>query len=549
MSHPWERSYPEGARWDVPVETGTLTGLLDRSIASYSDRPAMEFRERQITYRELGSFVDRAASALRQLGIQKGDRVALFVPNTPWHPVFFFGVLRAGGWVVHLSPLDPPRVLARKLSDSGARLLVTTNLEPLLPHARRLLDEGAAGQVLVGEDALWGKFAGALPIPDQTGVVSFSKFPAGPPREWPPVSPDDVALLQYTGGTTGVPRAAMLTHANLTAALSIANQWAVMLGRPPRPDDRILGVLPLFHIFALMSVLLRPLANGAEILLRQRFDVETTLRDISEKRATSFAAVPTMWIALANHPTTKTTDFSSLGSTVSGGAPLPAEIAQRFHTLTGLRLGEGWGMTETAPVGTSLVPGGNYKPGAIGVPMPRVELEIVALEDSRRVLPSGEVGEIRVRGPNVFKGYWNRPEETKKAFVDGWFMTGDLGYMDEDGIFYIVDRKKDMIISGGFNVYPRVIEDAIYEHPDVAEAAVIGIPDPYRGQAAKAFIVLKPVAKPITLDSLREFLKDKLGRHELPTALEIREELPHTAVGKLWRKELADQEARNLQEA
>jgi long-chain acyl-CoA synthetase len=334
----------------------------------------------------------------------------------------------------------------------------------------------------------------------------------------------------------------MLSHANLSAACSIYKLW----GDPQRlsapGEDKVICVLPLFHIYALTAVLLRSLLEGNEVLLRVRFDVETTLRDIEVKKATVFAGVPTMWIALANTPGIEARDFSSLRYAASGGASLPVEVAERFLKLTGHRLGGGWGMTETSPAGTSLPRDCAHKPGSCGVPLPGIDMDVVSLADNRQILKPLEVGEIRVKGPNVTKGYFNATQETAAAFVDGWFLTGDIGYMDEDGYFYIVDRKKDMIISGGFNVYPRTIEEAIYEHPAVAEVSVIGVPDGYRGEAAKAFIQLKPGATAFTLEALRAFLADKIGRHELPAHIEFRQTLPKTAVGKLSKKELVEEE-------
>jgi long-chain acyl-CoA synthetase len=260
------------------------------------------------------------------------------------------------------------------------------------------------------------------------------------------------------------------------------------------------------------------------------------------KRATGFPGVPTMWIALAAHPGIETRDFSSLRYCYSGGAPLPVEVAERFQRLTGFRIGGGWGMTETSPAGTNLPHDGPAKPGSMGMPLPGLVMQVVAVDDPHRLLPQGETGELRVKGQNVFQGYWRRPEETAAAFADGFFLTGDIGYMDADGYFFLVDRKKDMIISGGFNVYPQVVEQAIYEHPDVAEAIVIGVVDPYRGEAAKAFVMLRSGAAALTLDALRDFLADKVGRHEMPTQLEIRAALPRTAVGKLSKKELVEEE-------
>src|SRR5918995_3698718 len=354
-------------------------------------------------------------------------------------------------------------------------------------------------------------------------------------------SVEDVALLQYPGGTTGLPKGAMLTHANLTAAVSSYDAWYAGQDRPLL-DDKVLLVLPLFHIYALTTILLRQVKHGNAMLLREKFDAEAILTDIEVKRATSFPGVPTMWIALANHPGIEKRDLSSLRFCGSGGASLPVEVGARFERLTGHKLGGGWGMTETAPAGTNLPLDGPGKPGSMGLPLPGIEMGIVSLDDPRRELGPNQKGEIAIRARNVMKGYWNRPEETAAAFVDGWFLTGDIGHMDEDGYFFLVDRKKDMIISGGFNVYPRVIEEAVYEHPDVEEAIVVGVPDPYRGEAAKAFVKLREGATPLTLEALRAFLADKIGRHEMPAALEIREALPRTAVGKLSKKELVEEE-------
>ena len=532
----WEASYPPGLRWDVPLAVSTLPALLDRAVAAYGPRPAIEFRGRRIPFAELGARVDRVAAGLCALGVMPGDRVGLYLPNTPWHPVAFFAALRAGAAVVHLSPLDPPRALARKMADSGARVLVTTDLPALLPQATALLRDGHADRLLVGEDAAWGPGGPGQGVP--AGALGLSALDTPPPPAWPAAGPHDPAVLQYTGGTTGLPRAAILTHANLTSAVSIYGAWNEGIGRAPRPGDRAMCVLPLFHIYALTAVFLRAIAGGTELLLRPRFDPEQALCDIEHGRCTHFPGVPTMWIALVNHPGVERRDLSSLRVASSGGAALPHEVGERLHALTGLRLGGGWGMTETSPAGTNLLPDRPQRPGEIGVPMPGIEMDVAALDEPSRPLPPGEIGELRIRGPNVTPGYWNRPEETAAAFVDGFFLTGDIGRMDADGSFTIVDRKKDMIISGGFNVYPRAIEDAIHEHPAVQEAAVIGVPDPYRGQAAKAYVVLREGAPPFTLEDLRGFLADKLGRHELPAALELRASLPHTPVGKLAKREL-----------
>jgi long-chain acyl-CoA synthetase len=489
--YPWERSYPPGVRWDAALETTTLGTLMDRA-ARYGERIAIDYRGCEISYGDLSRGADALGAALLARGWAR-DPVALYLPNTPFHPIAFFAAAKAGARIVSLSPLDAERELAMKLRDSGARTLVTTNAGPFPAMAAKLLAGDLVDRVILGDEASFGP-APTTPIAEDGRTFALARLiaeGASLAPLWPAVGVDDVALLQFTGGTTGLPKAAMLTHANLTAAVSIYDEWARGQGMLQPGEERAICVLPLFHIYALTTVLLRHLKQGNLVLLRPRFDVETTLDDIEQKRATQFNGVPTMWIALAAHPGIERRDLSSLRQINSGAAPLPLEVARRLERLTGQRLGGGWGMTETSPAGTS-IPQGADRPGTIGVPLPGIVIEVVALDDPRRVLPPGESGELRIKGPNVTAGYWNRPEETKAAFVDGFLLTGDIGRMDADGYFYLLDRKKEMIISGGFNVYPRVVEDAIYEHPAVQEVVVVGIPDPYRGEAAKAFVKLKP---------------------------------------------------------
>jgi len=541
VTHPGEQFYPEGVHWDDPIARGTLPDLLSKAAAQYGSRPAIEFRDRAIAYVELEVMVEVAAAAYLGAGYGKDTSIALFLGNSPDHPVNFFGALKAGARVVHLSPLDGERALSHKLSDSGARILVTGDSAALLPTALKFLDKGLIDRLIVCEDDHWGAVGNPhAPIPENPAIVTFRTFVADAtqPAQWPPVSSDDVALLQYTGGTTGLPKGAMLSHGNLTSAVSIYDVW----GRNARAErnaiERVICVLPLFHIYALTVILLRCLERGDLISLHQRFDVQAVMRDIELKRATVFPGVPTMWIAIASLPDLESRDLSSLVSCGSGGAPLPVEVARIFERKTNLKLKSGWGMTETCSPGTGHPPQGPEKPGSIGLMLPGVEMDVVALEDSKKLLPPGEVGEIRIRGPNVTRGYWNRPQETAEAFVGDRFLTGDIGYMDSDGYFYLVDRKKDMIISGGFNVYPQMIEQAIYEHPAVQEVLVIGIADDYRGEAAKAFVKLRSDAKRFTLDELKAFLAGKLGKHEIPAALDFVDELPRTPVGKLSRHEL-----------
>ncbi|MET3843111.1 dicarboxylate--CoA ligase PimA [Bradyrhizobium sp. OAE829] len=542
MTHPGEQFYPHGVHWDDPLPRGTLPDLLSAAAAEFGSRPALEFRDRPISYAALESLVETAASAFLRAGYGKGHSVALFLGNSPDHPINFFGALKAGARIVHLSPLDGEIALSHKLSDSGARVLVTSNLSALLPTALKFLDKGLLDRLIVCEDDDWGKVGTPqTALPNNPAVITYKQFTDGAakPSQWPVMSADDVALLQYTGGTTGLPKGAMLSHGNLTSAVSVYDVW----GKPSRaernnPIERVICVLPLFHIYALTVVLLSSIRRGHLISLHQRFDVESVMRDIEVKRATAFPGVPTMWIAIAALPDLDKRDLSSLVSVGSGGAPLPVEVARILEQRVGMKLKSGWGMTETCSPGTAHPKEGPDKPGSIGLMLPGIEMDVVSLDDPKQLMPVGEVGEIRIRGPNVTKGYWNRPKETAEAFVGDRFLTGDIGYMDGDGYFYLVDRKKDMIISGGFNVYPQMIEQAIYTHPSVQEVIVIGIPDDYRGEAAKAFIKLRADAKPFALEELRSFLTGKLGKHEIPAAVDFVDELPRTPVGKLSRHEL-----------
>jgi long-chain acyl-CoA synthetase len=549
--HPGEQFYPKGVRWDDAIERGTLPDLLSRSAREFGARPAIEFRDSPISYVELESMAEVAASAFMRAGVGKGSTVALFLGNSPDHPVNFFGVLKAGARIALLSPLDGEIALSHKLSDSGARILVTSNLAALLPTALKFLEKGLVDRLIVCEDDHWGQNPlnqtgnPYAPIPQHPAIVTFAEFTKGAerPARWPEISPDDVALLQYTGGTTGLPKGAMLSHGNLTSAVSVYEVW----GRPARLErntvERVICVLPLFHIYALTVVMLSAIRVGNLISLHQRFDLESVMRDIEVKRATAFPGVPTMWIAIASLPDLDKRDMSSLVSCGSGGAPLPVEVAKVFERKTNMKLKSGWGMTETCSPGTGHPKEGPDKPGSIGVMLPGIEMDVVSLDDPGKILAPGEVGEIRIRGPNVTRGYWGRPKETAEAFVGDRFLTGDIGYMDADGYFFLVDRKKDMIISGGFNVYPQMIEQAIYEHPAVQEVIVIGVVDEYRGEAAKAFVKLRAGANPFTLDELKAFLSGKLGRHEIPAALEFVDELPRTSVGKLSRHELRNRQA------
>jgi long-chain acyl-CoA synthetase len=540
MPQPWERSYPEGVDWNAPIAVSTLTAELDASVERFAAVPFLEIMGFTLDYRSFGVLVERAARGFRALGVKPGVHVALHLPNIPHYPLAFYGVLRAGGVVTNLSPIDAERELAHKIEAADVAIVVSfADFIAKLPRNRPGLRI-----VSCTPTDLMPAPSPALPA-DPADPVPFAAL-LDPARElaepWPVTRAGDLALLQFTGGTTGLPKAAMLTHANLTAAVSIYDAWGTMPETRLRDgDERIIMVLPLFHIFALGTIMTRAVRHGHTLILKPRWDTEDVLNTIDHAKPTTFAGVPTMYRAMASHPRARSVDFSSLRYCASGGAPLAAELKEEWQKLTGIELLEGWGMTETAPAGTANVPH-NSRIASAGVPLPAVVIEIRNLDDPHRRMPPGERGEMCIRGPNVFAGYYQQPQATAEAFIDGFFRTGDIGYFDEDGFLYIVDRKKDMILSGGFNVYPRNIEEAIYEHPTVEEVIVIGIPDSYRGESAKAFVTLRPGASPFTLDELRSFLEDKLARYELPSAIEFRAVLPKTAVGKLWKKPLVDEE-------
>ncbi|HUP06923.1 MAG TPA: long-chain fatty acid--CoA ligase [Caldimonas sp.] len=555
---PWIASYPAGVRWDIDVEPRSVQSILAATVEKWPDKPALHFMGRRIAYAELRQLVLKAAGALQRLGVGPGVHVGLYLPNTPHYVIAFFAVLEAGGVVVNYSPLDAARVLEHKVEDSRTDILFTLDLASLYPQMAALLGKTRLKKLVVGSlaemtgapDAVAAqmKAGGQLvEVPRDDRHVRFADLLSGGAArvEHPIGDPSDaLAVLQYTGGTTGLPKGAMLTHGNLSAACR--QYWETVSGTPRvlvEGEERVLAVLPPFHIYALSVNMMLGIRCAAELVLHARFDVEAALKDISRLRITSFPGVPTMFTALLSHPDMSKYDLSSLKFCGSGGAPLPLEVAQRFEQATGCPLSEGWGMTETSPTGTFTPVHGKRKAGSCGLPMPRIEIKMLDIEHPSRYVPHGERGEMCIKGPNVMKGYWNNPEATAAATTfDGFLRTGDVAWMDDDGFVTIVDRTKDMILCSGFNVYPRNLEEAIYEHPSVAEVSVIGIPDPYRGQSPKAFVKLKPGAPAFTLAELQAFLKDRLGKHEMIQALDVRAELPKTPVGKLSKKELYEEE-------
>jgi len=559
-SRPWLRSYPPGVRWDAPIEFAPVQSILEASAQRFGDKPALEFMGRRIAYAELDQLANRAAAGLQKLGVKPGVHVGLYLPNTPHYVIALFGALKAGATVVNYSPLDALRTLEFKIADSETDVLVTLDVAALYPQAEKLLDSTRLERLIVGA------FAEFTPVPPLVaaqmkamGLLAESRRDERT-RAFADLLDNDggyemhplgdlteaLAVIQYTGGTTGSPKGAMLSHANLSAACA---QYAETATRTDPPivrigEERVLLVLPLFHIYALSAVLMLSLKTGGEIVLHPRFDPAAVAKDIAARKITAFPAVPTMHVALLNLPGIESFDFSSLRHCASGGAPLPVAVQEKFQALAGCRVTEGWGMSETSPVGTFTPRMGAVKPGSCGIPAPCVDMKFIDPADPARDIPFGARGEICVKGPNVTKGYWKNPEASANAMTaDDFLRTGDVGYMDEDGYLFIVDRTKDMLIVGGFNVYPRAIEEAIYQHPAVEEVSVIGVRDAYRGEAPKAFVKLKAGQPAPTLDEMKAFLKDKLGKHEMIAALEIRDALPKTAVGKISKKDLRALEA------
>ncbi|PWR22046.1 long-chain-fatty-acid--CoA ligase [Zavarzinia compransoris] len=551
-------SYPPGVRFDMPLPAGPVQDILSRTARDHPDRVALEFNGAAISYGELQALVLKAATGFRALGVGPGVHVGLYLPNCPHYVIAFFGVLTAGGTVVNYSPLDAARVLEHKVEDSETDILVTLDLKLLYPQMAALLGRTRLKRLVVGNlgdfspepetVAAFLKAAGqTADVPDDDRHLPFRRLLDNAGNLVPHAVPDPaatIAVLQYTGGTTGLPKGAMLSHGNLTAAQ--AQLLELCSGDAPLFEigaERILAVLPLFHIYALSVNMLLGIAIAARLVLQPKFEAEAALQTLTAARITFFPGVPTMYAGLLNHPAMARADLTSLKFCGTGGAPLPVELADRFQRLTGCRLTEGWGMTETTATGTFTPARGPVKPGSCGVPVPHARLKFVDVADPGREVGFGERGELCIAGPNVMKGYWKKPAANAEAFTaDGYFRTGDVAWMDGDGYVHIVDRTKDMILCGGFNVYPRVIEEVIYEHPAIAEVTVIGIHDDYRGQAPKAFVTLKPGAETVTLAAMQDFLKSRLGKHEMIAALEVRAELPKTPVGKLSKKELVEEE-------
>ena len=531
-------------------EPRLIGDMFDATAARFPERTAVDFLGRTTSYRELAGLVERASRGLQELGVAAGTRVALCLPNLVHYPILYLATLKAGGVVVNVNPLYVDRELEHLLADSGAEVIVTCDLPEIHERVSRIAAKTGVRHVVtcsIASGLPWLKRVAyrlfkrrdIAAVPHDPRHLSFERLVAatGAPS---PVSraPDDVAVLQYTGGTTGVPKAAMLSHANL---VSNADAMVAHVGGERAEQERVLGVLPLFHVFALTTVLNYALRVGAEMILLPRFELAGTLALIRRRNPTYLPAVPTIFNAINGVAAKQPVDLSAIRACISGGAPLPAEVRAEFERLTNARLVEGYGLSEASPIITCNPIAGENRAGSAGLPFPGTAIEIRDREQPERLMPAGENGEICARGPQVMLGYWGRPDATADAFVDGALRTGDVGHLDADGYLFIVDRIKDMILCGGYNVYPRVIEEALYEHPAVAEAVAIGIPDPYRGQSPKAFVTLQPGAV-ATPEELRDFLRDKVNKIELPREVEIRDTLPKTLIGKLSKKELVEEE-------
>ncbi len=547
---PWLSSYPEDVDWHASFSARPFQTLLDEAAVNYADNVCVDFLDRQMTYREIDQLAAKAARGLQDLGVRKGTKVGLFLPNCPYSIVFFFAILRAGGTVVNYNPLYVTREIDQQVRDSGTEIMVTLDLEALLPKLEPLVGTGPLKAIIVA------KLADCLPfpknllypfvkrgdiasVPKDPAYILLSEVVANDGRyDNIPIEPEqDIALIQYTGGTTGVPKGAAHSHASLVINAEQLVAWATDY-EPGK--ERILGVIPLFHVLAISTVLTYGIRIGAALILLPRFDLKQTLKTIHKCRPTYIPGVPTMYNAISSHPGIDQFDLTSIKFCISGGAPLPLEVRQTFERRAGCTLVEGYGLTE-APVTHCNPFNGVRKVGSFGVPMPGTTIEILSIEDGETVLPAGERGEICVSGPQVMQGYWQRQEATDAVIKNGRLHTGDIGYLDEDGYGFIVDRLKELIICSGFNVYPRVVEEALYEHADVVEAAVCGVPDDYRGETVKAYVVRKDGAD-LNEGQLIGFLKERISPIEMPKIIEFRDELPKSAVGKILKKELMREE-------
>jgi long-chain acyl-CoA synthetase len=555
----WAANYPEGLTRHIDYPDIPVHQLLENAAKSHPNSVATIFMGGKLAYSQLLDKAHRFATALAALGLKKGDRVGLMLPNCPQMVIAYYGVLKAGGVVVALNPLYVEREIQHQVTDSGAKIIVALDL--MYDRVARIRE--AAGL----EAFIWTSIKDFLPFPLSALYPVKAKkagqrvgVPPGPGyhqfvdllRQYEPKPPvyefdpaEDLCCLQYTGGTTGVSKGCMLTHRNMVVNAIQVSKWTpeVNVG-----NERILTVLPLFHSYGMTCCMNVSAVVAATMILIPRFIVEDMLKAIARYKPSLFPGTPTMYIAINNHPDAKKYNLKSIQACVSGSAPLPVEVQKTFEASTGGHLVEGYGLSEASPVTHSNPLFGLQKSGSIGIPYPDTVSKVVDLETGETEVPLGETGELIIRGPQVMKGYWNRPDETEITLRNGWLYTGDIAKMDEEGYTYIVDRKKEMIIAGGFNIYPRDIEEVLYEHPAILEAAAIGVPDEYRGETVKVFVVLREGEK-LTEEELIEYCRGKLARFKVPRLVEFRTELPRTVVGKVLRRVLAEEEKKKHEKA
>lgn len=531
-------------------EKKPLYAVITESAKRYPKNISIHYQGRSFTYSELDDLSSRFASALVSLGVKRGDRVAIFLPNTPQFVFAFFGILKVGAIVVNDNPLYKERELEHQINDSGAEVIIAPNdvvkKNDLYESLERCRERTSLRHVITTSvtDCLPGlkrSLSGLAGIKrvSRANTLDFMTLlrSSAPMETFAGVDPlEDVAVLQYTGGTTGISKGAMLTHYNLYSnAVRTANYL------PLTTKDVSLAVLPLFHIYGLTTAMNAPFFASSQIVLLPSFHVKEVMKTIQQRKVTAFCGVPTMYIAINNSPKAKDFDLRSVRVCVSGGSALPVAVRRRFIELTGGNLVEGYGLSETSPI-THVNPltEGGVRDGSMGIPYPETDAMIVDLDDPFKALSTGSVGELAVKGPQVMKGYWNNEAETAEVAHDGWFLTGDIAKMDGDGYFFIVDRKKDMVDVGGFKVYPRDVEEVLFEHPDIKEAAVVGIPDEFSGEVVKAFVVRKDEAGSLTEKDVIDFCAAKLIKYKVPKRVEFIPELPKTLVGKVLRRKLKE---------
>ena len=552
QSKPWLDHYEKGVPDSIPYENICLPDILTRTAGRFPNHMALLFQGYKMSFRELEDMVDRFAACLHDFGIRKGDSVAILLPNLIPCVVAYYAVLKVGAVAVMNNPLYSDRELDHQFNDSNAKLLITLDL-----LGNRMIDLRPKTKI---RQIIYTSIGDYLPFPKNILFPLVAKKkklaadvkPADDLFKWkdltrkysprPPaaeLSFDDTAMFQYTGGTTGVSKGVILTHGNLSKQVQQIESWFPSF---KKGEEIMLSALPFFHVFGLSVAMNFSIHMGWGDILVPKPQPDALLETISKFKPTFAPLVPTMYIGMLNHPDIQKTDLTSIKGCFSGSAPLPIEVIKEFEEKTGAVIVEGYGLTESAPV-THVNPfaGGKRKVGSIGIPIPDTICRIVDLDDGVTDVPVGGTGELFIKGPQIMKGYWNMPEETAATLSDGWLHTGDIAKMDEEGYFYIVDRKKDMIISGGYNVYPRDIEEVFYEHPKVQEACTIGIPHPHRGEAAKVFVVLKQ-GQTATQEELIQYCEGKLAKYKLPTEIEFRQELPKTNVGKILRKDLRAEE-------